>query len=130
MKANVEVLPGDTIVVSKAGVVYVVGAVHLPTGIVLENGGNITVLQAIAVAGGVNPTAALNSAKIIRKGPEGPTETPIQLKKILAAKAPDLTLQAEDIVFVPQSAGKKTAGVIAESAVRIASSIAAYSVFY
>lgn len=130
MKANVEVLPGDTIVVSKAGVVYVVGSVRLPTGIVLENGGNITVLQAIAVAGGVNPTAALNSAKIIRKSPEGPTETPIQLKKILAAKAPDLTLQPEDIVFVPQSAGKKAAGVVAESAVRIASSIAAYSVFY
>lgn len=130
MKANVEVLPGDTIVVSKAGVVYVVGAVRLPTGIVLENGGNITVLQAVAVAGGVNPTAALNSARIIRKSPEGPTETPLQLKKILAAKAPDLTLQAEDIVFVPQSTGKKAAGVIAESAVRIASSIAAYAVFY
>lgn len=130
MKANVEVLPGDTIVVSKAGVVYVVGAVRLPTGIVLENGGSITVLQAIAVAGGVNPTAALNGAKIIRKSPEGPSETPLKLKKIFAAKAPDLTLQAEDIVFVPQSTGKRAAGMAAESVVRIASAIASYSVFY
>ncbi len=130
MKANVEVFPGDTVVVSRAGVVYVVGAVRLPTGIIMENGGSITVLQAIAVAGGTNPTAALNGAKVIRRVPEGPKEIPIQLKKILAAKAPDMTLQAEDIVFVPQSAGKRAAGVAAESVVRIASAIASYSIFY
>src|SRR6266436_1781671 len=47
MKNNVTVEPGDTIVVSKAGVVYVVGDVHQPGGFVMENGNDITVLKAI-----------------------------------------------------------------------------------
>jgi hypothetical protein len=34
---------------------------------------------------------------------------PLQLKKILNAKAPDVPLQAEDIIFVPGSAAKGAA---------------------
>jgi polysaccharide export outer membrane protein len=130
LEANVEIRPGDTVVVSKAGVVYVVGAVRLPTGIILENGGNITVLQAIAVAGGTSPTASLKGARIIRRTPGGPLEIPMNLKTILSAKAPDVTLEAEDIVFVPESGPKKAAGAVAQAAIRIAGSIASYSVFY
>ena len=130
MEANVDIFPGDTVMVSKAGMVYVVGAVHKPTGIVMENSGNISVLQAIAVAEGTNPTAALNGAKIIRRTEAGPKEIPIQLKKILASKAPDLRLEAEDIVFVPNSAGKMAGNVALESIVRVATSVASYSVFY
>jgi hypothetical protein len=31
------------------------------------------------------------------------TETPVELKKILQAKAPDLSLQADDLLVVPSS---------------------------
>jgi polysaccharide biosynthesis/export protein len=129
IEANVEILPGDTVVVSKAGVVYVVGAVKQSTGIVMENSGGITVLQAVATAGGTNSTAALNGAKIIRRNPTGPVEIPIQLKKILAAKSPDVKLQAEDILFVPNSSGKTAAGMALEAGIRLATSVAAYAVF-
>ena len=54
MAANVDILPGDTVVVSKAGIVYVVGDVKRPMGVVMENGGHITVLQALATAEGAN----------------------------------------------------------------------------
>jgi polysaccharide biosynthesis/export protein len=128
--ADVEIHPGDTVVVTKAGIVYVVGAVKTSTGIVLENSGGITVLQAIATAGGTNSTAALNGAKIIRKSPTGPVEIPIQLKKILAAKSPDVKLEAEDILFVPTSAGKTAASMALDAGVRLATSVAAYAVFY
>src|SRR6267143_1076687 len=66
MENNVTVEPGDTILVSKAGVVYVVGDVHQPGGFVMENGNDITVLKAIALAQGTNPNAALHSARVIR----------------------------------------------------------------
>src|SRR5882672_11830768 len=89
MENNVPVEPGDTIVVSKAGVVYVVGDVHQPGGFVMENGNDITVLKAIALAQGTNPNAALNSARLIRKTPEGSKEVPLPLKQIFASKAPD-----------------------------------------
>ena len=109
-QSNIYVYPGDTVLVSKAGVVYVVGDVRLPGGFVMENS-HMTILQAYAMAQGANPTAALERAQLIRKaGPESqPQETLISLKKILSAKSPDLNLQPDDIIFVPTS-GARTAG--------------------
>ena len=91
---------------SKAGSIFVVGDVHSPTGIVLGKTGHITVLQALATAEGPNPTANLHHAKIIRKGENGPTEVPVDINQILQAKAPDVTLQAGEILFIPKSASK------------------------
>ncbi|HZE69219.1 MAG TPA: polysaccharide biosynthesis/export family protein [Pyrinomonadaceae bacterium] len=128
MENNVPVEPGDTIVVSKAGVVYVVGDVHQPGGFVMENGNDITVLKAIALAQGTNPNAALNSARLIRKTPEGPKDVPLALKQILAVKAPDLQLQADDVVFVPGSAGKSAAKRGAEAILQMATGIAIWRI--
>jgi polysaccharide export outer membrane protein len=126
-ESNIEMHPGDTVVVSKAGVVYVVGDVRKPSGFVMESHG-MTVLQAIAMAEGPNPTAALKASKIIRSTPEGPTEIPLELKKMLAAKAPDLRLQAEDIVFVPSSTAKNVAARTLQSIVNITTGVAVYRI--
>ena|SRR5437868_6354117 len=93
-------------VVSEAGIVYVVGDVHAPTGVVMEVTGPITVLKALAMAEGANPTANLRNAKIIRKDENDTTKVPVDITKIMEAIAPDVTLQADDILFVPSSAGK------------------------
>jgi polysaccharide biosynthesis/export protein len=128
MKNNVTVEPGDTIVVSKAGVVYVVGDVHQPGGFVMENGNDITVLKAIALAQGTNPNAKLDGARVIRKTPEGPQDVPLSLKKIMAAKAPDPQLQPDDVVFVPGSAGKSAAKKGAETILQMATGIAIWRI--
>jgi polysaccharide export outer membrane protein len=106
MEVNVDVFPGDTILVTKAPIVYVVGDVRLPGGFVVDKSNGLTILQALALAQGATNTAALNSSKLIRKTADGPQETPVYLKRILAGKAKDLQLQADDILFVPHSAGK------------------------
>ena len=62
-ESNLAVFPGDTVVVSKAGIVYVVGDVRLPGGFVMENS-QLTVLQAIAMAQGTNTTAKLDKAAL------------------------------------------------------------------
>jgi len=103
--SNIPVSPGDTILVHKADVVYVVGEVGRPSGFLMDNE-NLTVLKAIALAGGTTPNAKLNGVKIIRKGTNGMTETPVELKKILQAKAVDIPMKADDILFVPSSARK------------------------
>jgi protein involved in polysaccharide export with SLBB domain len=64
---NVDVRPGDTIMVSHAGIVYVVGDVGKPGGFLIENNDRLTVLEALALAQGTNRTASLNHAKLIRK---------------------------------------------------------------
>jgi polysaccharide export outer membrane protein len=122
---NVSVQPGDTIVVSKAGMVYVIGAVKEPTGIILDNP-HFTVLQAIAMAHGTNPTASLKSTKLIRKASTSPEEVPIPLDTILSAKSPDLELQPDDIVFVPNSTAKTVASRSLEAIVQTATGIAIY----
>jgi polysaccharide biosynthesis/export protein len=130
MAANVDILPGDTVVVSKAGVVYVVGDVKHPMGVIMENGGHITILQALATAEGANSTAALRNAKIVRKGDNGPTEVLVDVKKIMQAKAPDVTLQAEDVVFIPTSAAKNVGVRTLQSIVSIATGVATYRAVY
>ena len=94
--------------VSKAGIVYEVGDVHRPMSVVMEDNGPITVLKALATAEGANPTANLHNAKIIRKDENGTTKVPVDIRKIMEAKAPDVTLQADDILFVPRSASKSS----------------------
>jgi len=118
-ESNIPILPGDTIIVRKADLVYVVGDVGRPSGFLMDSG-HLTVLQAIALAGGTGRTADLGAARIIRKGPGGITETSVELKKILRAKAPDITMQADDILFVPPSAAKVFAGRAVEVAVQAA----------
>jgi polysaccharide export outer membrane protein len=123
-QSNVYVYPGDTVVVSKAGVVYVVGDVRLPGGFVMENS-HMTILQAYAMAQGANSTAALDRAQLIRKS--GSEDQIVSLKKILAAKAPDMSLQPDDIVFVPTSGAKVAARRTIDALVQTASGIAIYS---
>ncbi len=124
---NVSVFPGDTVVVSRAGVVYVVGAVTHPAGFVMENYEKMTVLQAVAMAGGTEASASLKSTKILRKSPSGGVqEIPIPLNKILAAKSEDPQLQAEDVLFIPNSMGKSAAIKGAQAALTIATGVAIY----
>jgi polysaccharide biosynthesis/export protein len=118
--SNVPIYPGDTVMVRRADVIYVVGDVNRPSGFLMDNGGKLSVLQAIALAGGTTNTAKTSGARIIRKGPEGVTEIPVSLKKLLQAKASDVPLQADDILFVPGSARKVISGRTAEAALQMA----------
>lgn len=121
-ESNVEIYPGDTITIPKADIVYVVGDVGRPSGFLMDNG-NLTVLQAIALAGGTSPNAKLNDVRIIRKSAEGVHETPVPLKKMLQAKSPDVPMQADDILFVPTSTGKILAGHTFQAALQAAAAV-------
>ena len=124
---NIPIEPLDIISVSKAEVVYVVGDVGKPGGFVVEDRESISVLQAIALAEGLNGTAAKSSARIIRRSEDGTrSEIPLDLKKILSGKSPDVTLAANDILFVPNSAAKSAAKRAAEATVGTISGILIY----
>jgi polysaccharide export outer membrane protein len=126
-ESNIAVFPADTVIVHKADIVYVVGEVGRPSAVLMDTGG-LTVLKAIALAGGTSRTAKLNSTKILRKTPSGMTETPVELKKVLSAKAPDVVLQADDILVVPSSFGKVLAGRSLEAAMQSATMVSVLAV--
>jgi polysaccharide biosynthesis/export protein len=125
--ANVEILPGDTITVPRAPIIYIVGDVARPSGLMVDNG-SLSVLQALALVGGANHTAKLGGARIIRKGSNGMTETRIEIKKMLEAKIPDQVLKADDILFIPVSGVKIAAGRSIDVALSAATAIAIYAV--
>jgi polysaccharide biosynthesis/export protein len=123
--ANVPIYPGDTIVVSKAGMVYVLGEVNKPGAFLMEDNTSISVLKATALAGGTTKLASLKDSMILRKSPEGTTQTRISLNKIYHGKASDLQLHAEDIVFVPLSNVKSYGALGLQGAIQAA----VYSVY-
>jgi polysaccharide export outer membrane protein len=104
--SNVVLQPGDTIVVPKAGIVYVLGEVTRPGGYVLNSSGGITVLQIVAVAGGPTHVASPGKTRLLRRTANGFQEQIIDVKKLLRGKALDVTVRNEDILFIPSSALK------------------------
>ena len=129
--ANVVIYPGDRITVPRAGVVYVVGAVNKPGGFTMKaNSHGMTVLQAIALAENTTNTAIRNQSMIIRNdaaAPDGHKQIPVDLKKLLQGKGPDPTLQAEDVLFVPDSSGKRALHRTVDSILQVTTGVAIYS---
>ena len=98
------VMPGDTLTVRRAGVVYVLGAVNRPGGYLMQENGELNVSQAIALASGTEPQAAVGTIRLIRKQPDGKvSETDIALSQIQKGTEPPPMLQAEDVLYVPTS---------------------------
>src|SRR6266851_6687866 len=124
---NVDILPGDTIIVSRAGIIYVVGDVNRPSGFMIEDN-SLTVLKALALAGGGTRTSALNKTKILRQTPNGVQEIPVNLKKVLYAKAPDMALVKGDVLFIPGSSAKAAAYRTADAAMSMSTALAVVAV--
>ena len=96
--------PGDSVLVKKAGVVYVLGAVTRPGGFIMQEDGSLNIAQVLALAYGTSPEAAVGSIRVIRKMPDGTmVQIPIKFKNIRNGQIQPLALEAEDIVFVPSS---------------------------
>jgi polysaccharide export outer membrane protein len=102
----VEVNPGDQVVVPLAGIVYMLGDLNRPGGYVMSENGKISLLQALAMAGGATQTASENHTRLIRPTPSGYEEKVIALKDIMTGKQKDIELQPRDVVYVPFSALK------------------------
>lgn len=127
---NVDVYPGDWVTVPKAGVVYVVGAVNRSGGFVMNTAReHMTVLQAVALAEDLKPTAQREHSMIIRRDASKQAdrqEIAVNLKKILSGQTPDVAMEPNDILFIPDSNSKKALRRGAEAAIQIATGLALF----
>jgi len=126
---NVSVYGGDVVSVPRSGMIYVIGAVQTPGGYVLENRGDrVTALKALSLAHGLTATAKANDAMIIRQDTKTGSrqEIPAPIKKMLARKLDDMPLNAGDMLYVPDSTGKKVLYKGAEAALIAGSALAVY----
>lgn len=106
---NIEIRPGDAISVPKAGIVYVLGSVSKPGGYPLNENESLSALQVLALAEGLQVTAAGSKAEVLHllPGTSTRTETPVDLNGLMTGKAADVQLRAQDILFVPGSKAKR-----------------------
>ena len=108
---NIFIMPHDIISVPRAEMVYVIGDVMKAGSIVLGDQKEVSVLQALSMAGGLGKTAKPREAKILRpaSGSSTRVEVPVDLKAVLAGKRSDISMHAEDMLFVPTSGAKSVA---------------------
>ncbi len=103
---SVMVEPGDTVIVPRAGIVYVMGDVGRPGGYVMQNDATLTALQAVAMASGTTKTSAESHVRLVRQSPGGPVEVQLDLRAMQKGKLPDSALQAQDVLYVPYSTAR------------------------
>ena len=123
---NIQIQPYDVISVPKGELVYVVGDVKRSGGIVLGDREQMTALQALSLAEGMERNAKGNSAKILRRPANGGEreEIAVSLYDILKGKSGDVPMKPDDILFVPSSTGKRMANRSLEAMVSIVTGIA------
>ena len=130
---NATVHAGDVITVGTAPVVFVVGSVVRPGAFAVQDRrSEMTVLQAVAMAEGPTPVASLGKTIIIRQSSSSSErqEIPIDLKKVMRGKDKDQVLEANDILFIPQSGLKASARRLGDAGVQAATNVAGYALIF
>jgi polysaccharide biosynthesis/export protein len=100
----VKVYPGDTVLVARAPMIYVMGDVNRPGAYAMTtNDARITVMQMIAIAGSASKTAVQSHVRLLRTTEHGQVELPVHLDAIQKGKQADIELRPNDILYVPFS---------------------------
>ena len=123
---NIQILPHDVITVPKAEMIYVTGAVKKSGGFILGEHQTISVLQALSLAEGFGPAYDAKHAKIIRTVADKKTEIPVDMKTMMQGKGQDVAMQGNDILFIPDSTGKRVALRVLEAAIQTGTGLAIY----
>ncbi len=101
-----QVDPGDTVLVHRAGIIYVLGAVNRPGGYLMINGGSLSTVQAVALAGGTTLQASTKWAVIVRRQGNGYVQFKVPLSKMEIGGATPTQLQWNDALYIPVSTWK------------------------
>jgi polysaccharide export outer membrane protein len=104
--ANIPIFPGDTLIISRIGVVYMIGAWRSPGVIPLTQYAPLTLMQATAISGGLNFQGKYNDVRLVRTVGDHRSVVKLDIQRIMHGKDPDPILEANDIVFLPDSAIK------------------------
>jgi polysaccharide biosynthesis/export protein len=111
--AELEIKTGETILVSRCGVVYVGGNVSRPGAFPLCESNHTTLSEVIALAQGTKASSWSQRTLLLRTSENGTRVVQkVKLEDVLRGRAVDITMQPDDILFIPPSvlkAASKTA---------------------
>jgi polysaccharide export outer membrane protein len=121
---------GEIIRVPLGGRIFIVGNVKHPGPLQIAEGSDNTVLKDITLAGGLDSFTS-HTAYIYRveAGTGRNDRIPIQIKKIMTFKAPDVPLYANDMVYVPNATGQRLSAKALEWSLGIGLGIAGILIY-
>jgi len=105
-QSNILIYPGDTILISRVGVIYLLGEFKSSGAIPIQQNSPLTLLQAASLGGGPSFNGKWGDLRIIRTVNGKRTLVHVDIKRVMMGKAPDPILQADDILYLPTSAVK------------------------
>lgn len=128
--SNIELHGGEVVRVPQAGRIFVVGDVKKPGSYFIADGSRSSIMKALALSGGLGGHAK-QTAYIYRQegGASGRNEIPVPLKKIMDRKSPDVALDANDILYVPDANGRRISEKVLESMVGVGGALGAALVY-
>jgi polysaccharide biosynthesis/export protein len=130
---NIQLHGGDVVTVPRAGIVYVLGfGIAQPGGYVLQSHGQqVTVLKALALAHGLTVFAKGDSAVIMRDNPVTgqKDDIPVHIRQIENRREDDVPMKSNDILYVPDSRGKKILARGGEAALGMGTGVAIYRAY-
>ena len=103
---NLPIAPGDLIhvPVDRPVRIYVDGAVKTPGEIETRLSRPLTLMQALAKAGGATERASLRRVEVLRRRPEGGQERfALDVRAVRKGEAADMVLMDGDVVLVPEA---------------------------
>jgi polysaccharide export outer membrane protein len=105
---NYELHGGEEIRVPEAGKIFVVGNVRKPGAFAVRDASDNSVLRMVALSEGLLPFAA-KEAYIYRRDDKGAKQAiPVELEKIMQRKSPDVALEADDLLYIPDNKARRT----------------------
>lgn len=127
---NISLTGGEEIRVPEVSKIYIMGNVKKPGSFPVQDGSDTTVMQMLALAEGLTPFSS-NEAFIYRREANGPkNEIPVSLDKIMRRQAPDVTLTANDILYIPDNRGKRLRLTVLERILSFGSTAGATALIY
>jgi polysaccharide export outer membrane protein len=127
---NIALSGGEQIRVPPAGRIYVVGNVKVPGAVKVHETNDATVFKAIAMSQGLMPFTQ-KVAYIYRKeaGQAGEDGIPVQLSDIMHRKAPDVPLQANDILYIPENGAQRVTVEVLKASVGVVTVMGAAALY-
>jgi len=129
-ESNLKLTGGEEIRVPEAGKVFVVGNVKKPGAFPVQDGAETSVLKVLALAEGLAPFAGKQAYIYRREASGSKNEIPIELGRIMDRKAPDATLLANDVLYVPDNHGKRLGLAVLEKILMFGSTAGATALIY
>ena len=127
---NLRLYGGEEIRVPEASKIYVVGNVRKPGAFPVRDSADTSVLKLLALAEGLAPYAA-KLAYIYRRAPDGASKNEIEiaLDSIMKRKSPDVPLQADDILYIPDNTGRRATISALEKVLMLTGTIGAAAIY-